>query len=229
MRADEGNVVSGDAGRHPAHRPGLEKPVREPRSDQRQGERRVFVRADVGGKQRRGQPGIGVEPGLEHGGHLDRIPGDGHIFREERFALEARIPLHGGAEQPRGMSESCEDGTRQSIVGQCLGVERRLRVRRRRIKQAEAEDDDEVSAFDLQGAWAMIAVQQFLDQGKAVVERRRRVQATSSTAVAPTRVDIIQRYANPPGDMVFPLEYFHPIITVFELFKSEGPSEVTPN
>ena len=58
----------------------------------------------------------------------------------------------------------------------------------------------------------MAAVQQSLDQWEHAEVERSRVQATLSAAVAPTGLDIIERYANPPADTVFPLEYLYHLV-----------------
>jgi SAM-dependent methyltransferase len=109
--------------------------------------------------------------------------------------------------------ETCEDGKRESIARKVFGVERRLRSGRRWNGQGAAQNDDhETSALGLQEASAMTAVQQSLDQWEHAEVERSRVQARLSGTVAPTGVEIIRRYANPPADTVFPLEYLYHLV-----------------
>lgn len=58
----------------------------------------------------------------------------------------------------------------------------------------------------------MSAVAQSIEQWEHAEVERSRVQATLSAHVQPTRRDIIERYANPPADTAYPLEYFYHLV-----------------
>jgi SAM-dependent methyltransferase len=109
--------------------------------------------------------------------------------------------------------EAHEHRLREPVVGELLGIECRLTTRELRNTKAQPQrDNDDVSKWVLREARAMTVVQQSLDQWEHAEVERSRVQATLSGAVAPTGRDIIERYANPPGDTVFPLEYLYHLV-----------------
>ena len=58
----------------------------------------------------------------------------------------------------------------------------------------------------------MSAVEQSIAQWEDAEVERSRVQATLSAQVRPTARHIIERYANPPADTVFPLEYLYHLV-----------------
>jgi SAM-dependent methyltransferase len=187
--------------------------VGETGAKQRQREGDVFVGTDVGGEEGRGQGGVVGQPGVDGGGHLNGVAGNRDVPVEERIAVEARLCTHLRRHQARRMREAQEDLVGESVVGELLGIERRLTTRKLWSTEAQPQhDNDEMSKRGLEEARVMTVVQQSLDQWEHAEVERSRVQATLSAAVAPTGRDIIERYANPPGDTVFPLEYLYHLV-----------------
>ena len=58
----------------------------------------------------------------------------------------------------------------------------------------------------------MSAGEQSIEQWEHAEIERSRIQATLSAQVRPTPRDIIDRYANPPADTVYPLEYLYYLV-----------------
>lgn len=58
----------------------------------------------------------------------------------------------------------------------------------------------------------MTGVEQPLTTWEQAEVERSRVQATLSGSVQPTARDILQRYANPPADTLYPLEYLYHLV-----------------
>jgi SAM-dependent methyltransferase len=64
----------------------------------------------------------------------------------------------------------------------------------------------------LHGAADMSVAQETLSQWEQAEVERSRVQATLSDAVKPTARAIFERYADPPADTAFPLEYLYHLV-----------------
>jgi SAM-dependent methyltransferase len=83
---------------------------------------------------------------------------------------------------------------------------------RQRTKTQPQQSNDAAAERDFQKAGTTVTGQQSLEQWEHAEVERSRVQATLSAAVTPTGVDIIARYADPPADTVFSLEYLYHLV-----------------